>query len=50
MYIISLKTIRYELTASGNNIFSVLNYKLKTPVSNLRLLKKQTGAKTTNSK
>ena len=40
MYIINLKFIRYRLTDSSNIIDLVRNYKLKRPVSNLRLPKK----------
>ena len=39
MYIINFKTTGYELTALGNIINSILNYKLKRLVSNLRLPK-----------
>ena len=41
MFIIKFKTIRYKLTASGNIIHSILNYKPVRPVSNLRLPKEQ---------
>ena len=41
MYIINFKTIRYKLSASGNIIHSVFNYKFMRPVSNLRLPKEQ---------
>ena len=34
MYIISSKTIRYKLSALGNIIHSIFNYKLMLPVSN----------------
>ena len=50
MYIINFKTIRYELTASGNTIHSILNYKLMRPISNLGLPKEQKQAKTANSR
>ena len=50
MYIINFKTIRYELTASGNISHSILNYKLMRNVSNLGLPKKQKQAKTANSR
>ena len=50
MYIINLKTIRYKRTASGNIIYSNLNFKLKRPVSSLRLPKEQKEAKTSKSK
>ena len=49
MYIINFKTICYKLTASGNIIHSIQNYKLMRPVSNLRLPKEQKQAKTANS-
>ena len=49
MYIINFKTIRYKLTASGNIIHSILNYKLMRPVGNLRLPKVQKQAKTASS-
>ena len=39
MFIINFKTIHYELSASGNIIHSIVNYKLMRPVSNLRLPK-----------
>ena len=48
MYIINFKTICYKLNASGKIIHSILNYKLKRPVSNLRLPKEQKPAKTAN--
>ena len=35
--IVNFTTFRYELTTSGNIIHSILNYKLKRPVSILRL-------------
>ena len=38
---INLKGNRYKLTASDNIIYSILNYKLKRPVSFLRLPKEQ---------
>ena len=41
MFIINFKTIRYNLTASGNLNHSILNYKPMRPVINLRLHKKQ---------
>ena len=41
MYIINFKTIRYNLSASGDIIHSIFNYKLMRPVSNLRLPKEQ---------
>ena len=41
MFIINFKTIHYKLTASGNIIHSILNYKTRRPVSNLRLPKEQ---------
>ena len=41
MFIINYKSIRYKLTASGNIIHSILNYKPIRPVSNLRLPKEQ---------
>ena len=47
-YIINFKTIRYKLTASGNIIHSILNYKIMRPVGNLRLPKEQKTGK--NSK
>ena len=50
VYIINFKTKGYELTASGNIINSILNYKLKRLVSNLRLPKKQKQAKTAVSR
>ena len=43
MFIITFKTIRYKLTASGNIIHSILNYKPMRPMSNLRLPKGQTA-------
>ena len=39
--IINFKNIRYELTALGNFIQSILNYKLMRPVIILRLPKDQ---------
>ena len=36
-----IKTIRYKLSALGNIIHSIFNYKLMRPVSNLRLPKEQ---------
>ena len=39
MYIINFKTNCYKLTASGNVIHSILNYKLLRPAGNLRLPK-----------
>ena len=50
MYIINLKTKGYELTALGNIINSILNYKLKRLVINLRLPKEQKQAKTAIAK
>ena len=50
MYIISSKTKGYELTASSNIINSILNYKFKRLVSNLRLHKDKKQAKTTISR
>ena len=50
MYIINFKTKGYELTSSGNIINSILNYKLKRLVSNLRLPKEQKQAKTAISR
>ena len=41
MFIINFKTIRYKLTASGNIIHSILNYKPMRPVSYLRLPSEQ---------
>ena len=35
----NFKTIRYKVTASGNMIHSIFNYKLMRPVNNLRLPK-----------
>ena len=46
MYKIKFETIHDKLTASGN----IFNYKLKRPVSNLRLPKEQEQAKTANSR
>ena len=40
-YIIIFNTFRYKLSASGNVIYSIFNYKLMRPVSNLRLPKEQ---------
>ena len=34
--IINFQTIRYKLTALGNIIHSIINYKLMRPVSDLR--------------
>ena len=48
--IINIKTKGYELTASNTIIFSILNYKLKRIVSNLRLPKEQKQAKTAISR
>ena len=45
-YIINLKSIRYKLTALGNIIPLVPNYKLMRAVSNFRLPKEQKQAKT----
>ena len=45
-YIINFKTIRYKLTALGNIIPLVPNYKLMRAVSNFRLPKEQKQAKT----
>ena len=50
MYIINFKTKGYELTASGNLINSILNYKLTRLISNLRLPKEQKQAKTAISR
>ena len=41
MYIINFKTIRYKLTASGNIIHSILNYKPIRPLRYLRLPREQ---------
>ena len=41
MYIINFLTIHYKLKVLGNIIHSIFNYKLKPPVSNLRLPKEQ---------
>ena len=41
--IISFRTIRYNLAASGNFIHSILNCKLMRPVNILRLPKQKTG-------
>ena len=39
MYLINFKTISYKLSALGNIIHSIFNYKPMRPVSKLRLLK-----------
>ena len=39
--ITNFKTIRYKLTAVGNIIHSIFNYKLLRPVNKLRLHKEQ---------
>ena len=39
--VIHFQTVRYKLTASGNSIQSILNYKLMRLVSVLRLLKEK---------
>ena len=49
MYI-NFKTIRYKLSASGNIVHSIFNYKLMRSVSNLRLPKEQKKGKTANSR
>ena len=41
MFIISFKTIRYQLTASGSIIHSIFKWKPMGAVSNLRLPKEQ---------
>ena len=45
IYVINIKTILYKLSASGNIIHSIFNYKLTRPVSNLRLPKEQKSRK-----
>ena len=45
MYIINFKTIRYKLSAPGNIIHSIFNYKLMRSVSNLRQPKEQINRK-----
>ena len=50
MYIINFKTIRYELTASGNIIQLFVNYKPMRLVRSLGLPKEQKQAKTANSR
>ena len=50
MYIINFKTKGYELTASGNIINSILNYKRKRLVSIFWLPKEQKQAKTAISR
>ena len=50
VYIINFKTKSYELTAWSNIIYSILNYKLKRVVSNLRLPKKTKTGKNSNFK
>ena len=50
IYVINFKTKVYELTASGNIINSILNYKLKRLVSSLGLPKEQKQAKTAISR
>ena len=44
MYIINFKTIRYKLSALGNTIHSIFNYKLLRPVCKLRLPKEKKTA------
>ena len=41
MHIVNIKTNRYKLSASGNIILSILNYKLMLPFSNLWLPREQ---------
>ena len=41
MFVLNFKTIHYKLTAWGNIIHLILNYKPMRPVSNLRLPKEQ---------
>ena len=41
----NFKTIRYKLTASGNIIHLMVNYKFTRPVSNLRLPKEKKANK-----
>ena len=41
MFIINFKTFRHKLTDLGNSNHSILNYKPRRPVINLRLPKEQ---------